>query len=130
MDQSQESLLKIGAVAEQSGVSIDTIRFYERRGLLSPAGRLASGYRVYRESTITRVRLAKRLQTLGMTLEEIAASVRAHDEPDATCESERWRLEIVRDRITAKMEELTAIQGALESVLANCSAGNCELRDA
>ena len=129
MDQSQESLLKIGAVAEQSGVSIDTIRYYERRGLLSPAGRLESGYRVYRDSTVTRVRLARRLQALGMTLEEIAASLRAHDEANATCESERWRLEVVRDRITAQLKELTAMQAELESVLAHCAAGNCELRD-
>lgn len=128
MDESQD-LLKIGVVAEQSGVSIDTIRYYERRGLLIPAQRLPSGYRVYRGSTVTRVRLARRLQALGMTLEEIAAGLRAHDETNATCESERWRLEVVRDRITAKLEELNAVQGALESVLARCAAGNCELRD-
>jgi len=128
VDQSQD-LLKIGAVAEQSGVSIDTIRYYERRGLLSPAQRLPSGYRLYRESTISRVRLARRLQALGMTLEEIAAGLRSHDETNATCASERWRLEVVRDRVAAQLEELSAVQGALESVLAHCAAGNCELRD-
>lgn len=60
MDQSQD-LLKIGAVVERSGVSIDTIRYHERRGLLSPAQRLPSGYRLYRDSTVSRVRLARRL---------------------------------------------------------------------
>ena len=47
MVQSQE--LRIGAVARQAGVSVDTVRYYERRGLLRPAGRLPSGYRLYTE---------------------------------------------------------------------------------
>jgi DNA-binding transcriptional MerR regulator len=127
--QSQESWLKIGAIAARSGVSIDTVRYYERRGLLSPAPRLPSGYRLYQESTVTRIRLARRLQSLGMTLEEVADALRAHEQGGASCESERWRLESVRDRVAAKLAELTAVRVELESVLLHCAAGECELRD-
>ena len=69
MVQSQE--LRIGAVARQAGVSVDTVRYYERRGLLRPAGRLPSGYRLYTETAVARIRLARQLQGLGMTLEEV-----------------------------------------------------------
>jgi len=59
MVQSQE--LRIGAVARQAGVSVDTVRYYERRGLLRPAGRLPSGYRRYTEAAVARIRLARQL---------------------------------------------------------------------
>ena len=61
----------IGALAEQGGVGIDTVRYYERNGLLSPSGRLASGYRRYSEQEVTRLRFIRRAQTLGFTLKEI-----------------------------------------------------------
>ena len=129
MVQSQEQWLKIGILARRSEVTIDTVRYYERRGLLSPARRLASGYRLYSENTVARIRLARRLQGLGMTLDEVAEALRAHDRGDATCQSERWRLEAVRDRLQARLAELDAIREDLESVLARCSSGHCDLRD-
>ncbi len=129
MVQSQEQWLKIGILARRSEVTIDTVRYYERRGLLSPARRLPSGYRLYSENTVARIRLARRLQGLGLTLDEVTEALRAHDRADATCQSERWRLEAVRDRVQARLAELTATREDLESVLARCSAGHCDLRD-
>jgi DNA-binding transcriptional MerR regulator len=129
MVQSQEIQLKIGAVAERAGVSVDTVRYYERRGLLSPDRRLPSGYRLYRESVVTRIRLARRLQALGMTLDEVADALRSHDQGDGSCASERWRLESVHERITVQLAELTAIQEAIDSTLSRCAAGECVLRD-
>ncbi len=128
MVQSQEQWLKIGILARRSEVTIDTVRYYERRGVLSPARRLPSGYRLCSENTVARIRLVRRLQGLGMTLDEVAEALRAHDRGDATCQSERWRLEAVRDRVRARLTELTAIREDLESVLARCSAGQCGLR--
>ena len=128
MVQSQEQWLKIGVLARRSEVTIDTVRYYERRGLLSPARRLPSGYRLYAEDAVARIRLARRLQSLGMTLDEVSEALRAHDRGDVTCQSERWRLEAVRDRVQARLAELTAISEDLESVLARCSAGHCDLR--
>jgi DNA-binding transcriptional MerR regulator len=128
MDQGQELRLKIGGVARRAGVSIDTVRYYERRGLLAPAERLPSGYRLYSEAAVATIALARRLQGLGMTLDEVGDALRAHDRGEATCESERWRLVAVLDRTRARLAELAALQENIETVLARCEAGNCELR--
>ncbi len=127
MVQSQEVQLKIGAVAERAGVSVDTVRYYERRGLLSPDQRLSSGYRLYRPAVVKRIRLARRLQALGMTLDEVAEALRSHDQGEGTCASERWRLESVHERITAQVAELTAVREAIDATLSRCAAGECEL---
>ena len=70
----QENLVKqmgIGAAAKRAGVSIDTIRYYERSGLLAPATRLASGYRRYDELQLARLRFIRRAQALGFTLNDV-----------------------------------------------------------
>ena len=67
----QSSSLTIGAVARRVGVAIDTIRYYEREGLLPEPQRRASGYRSYGEGTITQLRFIRRAKDLGFTLEEI-----------------------------------------------------------
>jgi len=61
----------IGALAKRTGVGIDTVRYYERRGLLSPMVRLASGYRRYGTVEILRLRFIRRAQALGFALREI-----------------------------------------------------------
>lgn len=127
MVQSQELVHKIGAIAKRAGVSVDTIRYYEQRGLLSPAERLPSGYRLYSEKAVLRIGLARRLQSLGMTLEEVADALHSHDAGGGTCESERWRLEKARIRVEQKLAELMAVRDAVDTALSLCAAGNCEL---
>jgi MerR family transcriptional regulator, copper efflux regulator len=61
----------IGALAKQAGVGIDTVRYYERAGLLAPRLRLSSGYRRYSELELARLRFIRRAQALGFTLKEI-----------------------------------------------------------
>jgi DNA-binding transcriptional MerR regulator len=118
--------LRIGTVAREAGVSVDTVRYYERRGLLRPAGRLPSGYRLYTDAAVARIRLARQLQGLGMTLEEVAELLRAHD-AGGDCASERWRLEAARERVAAEMARLAAVRAELETVLAHCVEGRCDL---
>ena len=127
MDQSQERLWKIGQVADRAGVSVDTVRYYERRGLVAPAHRASSGYRYYRPDAVDRILLARSLQALGMTLDEVAQALHTHDIHGGTCASERWRLEAVRERITTQIVELTAVLHELDATLANCANGNCTL---
>ena len=76
-----------------------------------------------------RIRLAKRLQALGMTLDEVSAALHTEDQGTATCASERWRLESVLDRIEARIAELRAVRRDVRSVLAACDAGRCVLVD-
>ena len=61
----------IGAVAKRAGVSIDTVRYYEKNGLLAPQARLASGYRRYGGLELSRLRFIRRAQELGFTLKEV-----------------------------------------------------------
>jgi DNA-binding transcriptional MerR regulator len=119
--------VKIGQVASEAGVSIDTVRFYERRGVLPPAPRTASGYRVFPESAVARITAARRLQQLGLTLDEIIGALRAHEAAPAACESERWRLHAALDRIEARIADLTRVRGDVRDALAACEAGSCRL---
>jgi DNA-binding transcriptional MerR regulator len=117
--------VKIGQVATQAGVTVDTIRFYERRGVLPPPQRRPSGYREYPESIVERIRMARELQQLGFTLEEIVDALRAHDDGAITCESERWRLEAVIERIDARIAELRRTRRAVTAAVTDCRAGRC-----
>src|SRR5438552_3059733 len=118
-------MMKIGEVANAAGVSVDTVRFYERRGVLPIPERKPSGYRMYASTTVDRIRLARRLQALGLTLDEVIDALHATDRGDATCASERWRLEAVVERIDAKIAELRSVRREVGKVLAACDRGNC-----
>ena len=119
--------MRIGEVADQAGITVDAVRYYERQGLLPAAARRPSGYRVFEAPTVERLDLIRRLQALGLTIAEIRHALVAHDAGDATCDSERWRIESVRERIDAKIAELAALRVRLDSVLTACAAGSCAL---
>ena len=121
--------MKIGQIAEQAGVSIDTIRFYERRGVLPRPERMASGYRTYTHATVERIRFARRLQSLGFNLDEVIDALHATDRGDVSCASERWRLEAVVERIDAQIAELRAVRREARKVIAACDQGRCVFAD-
>jgi DNA-binding transcriptional MerR regulator len=122
--------VKIGQVAREAGVSIDTIRFYERRGVLPAPERRPSGYRMFTEATVERIRMARGLQNMGFTLDEVIDALRAHDAGGATCDSERWRLEAVADRIDARIAELRQARRHTMKILDECRAGRCRFAPA
>src|SRR5262245_48090409 len=117
--------MKIGEVASEADVTVDTVRFYERRGVLPAAQRRPSGYREYSTSTVERIRTARELQALGFTLDEVIDALRAHDSGTATCDTELWRLEAAIDRIDAKMAELRRTRRSITATLKECRAGRC-----
>lgn len=119
--------MKIGTVARLAGVSVDTVRFYERRGVLPAAARRASGYREFDPSTVDRIRAAKAMQDLSFTLDEIIDALQSHDAGGATCASERWRLESVVTRLDAKIAELQRARALTAHTLDDCRAGQCRL---
>ncbi len=122
--------MKIGQVAAESGVSIDTIRFYERRGVLPAPSRTPAGYRLYGDTTVQRIKLARRLQSLGLTLDEISSALHERDEGHASCENQRWRLENALERIETKITELARLRNDVRAALAACEAGTCGLATA
>ena len=117
--------MKIGEIASEAGVSVDTVRFYERVGVLPAPARTASGYREYEPGTVERIRLTRELQAIGFTLNDAVDALAAHDAGGATCESERWRLEAVLDRVDAKLAELTALRGRIIQAQDACASGHC-----
>ena|SRR5215218_2654093 len=117
--------MKIGEIAGEAGVTVDTVRFYERVGVLPPPARTASGYRDYQPKTVARIQLTRQLQAIGFTLGEAVDALAAHDAGDATCESEQWRLQAVLDRVEAKLEELQALRGRIVQAQAACASGHC-----
>jgi DNA-binding transcriptional MerR regulator len=117
--------MRIGEVAGDAGVSVDTVRFYERVGVLPPPARTESGYRDYEPDTVERIRLTRELQAIGFTLNDAVAALAAHDAGGATCESERWRLQAVLDRVDAKVAELTALRGRILEAQEACARGRC-----
>jgi DNA-binding transcriptional MerR regulator len=119
--------MKIGQLARTAEVSIDTVRFYERRGVLPRPQRQPSGYRTYDETTVERIQLARALQALGLTLDEVIDALHAHDRGDATCATERWRLEMVLERIDVRIADLKRVRHDVVGVLAECDAGRCRL---
>jgi DNA-binding transcriptional MerR regulator len=106
-------------------VTVDTVRFYERVGVLPSPARTESGYRDYARETVERIRLTRELQAIGFTLNDAVDALAAHDAGGATCESERWRLQDVLDRVDAKLAELTALRGRIVDAQEACAAGRC-----
>jgi DNA-binding transcriptional MerR regulator len=117
--------MKIGQVANLAAVSVDTVRFYERRGVLPVPERTPSGYRTYTSATVERIRLARRLQQLGLTLDEVIGALHTTDRVDFDCRSERWRLEAVVERIDRNIAELEAARRQVQLVMSACDNGNC-----
>ncbi|PCI89089.1 MAG: hypothetical protein COB24_01010 [Hyphomicrobiales bacterium] len=121
--------MKIGELAVKAAVSIDTIRFYERRGLLPEPERLASGYRVYSGAIVNRIIMIKSLKALGFNLDEIIQNLNDLDAGELNCESGEVRMEIVLQRVADKISELSAVKNDIEAALAECRAGNCRFND-
>src|SRR5919106_3896273 len=117
--------MKIGEIAQQAGVTVDTVRFYERVGVLPTPARTESGYRDYVPETVERIRLTRELQAIGFTLNEAVDALAAHDAGGATCESEQWRLQAVLDRVDAKLAELGALRKRITQAQDACARGDC-----
>jgi MerR family copper efflux transcriptional regulator len=113
--------MKIGEVADRGGVNLQTIRYYEREGLLPQPPRLPSGYRVYTQPTVRRVRFIKRAQELGFTLAEIREllSLRLDHERDRS--EVRAIAEAKVADIEQKIRALSSMKEALVRLTEHCS---------
>jgi DNA-binding transcriptional MerR regulator len=117
--------MKIGQVATDAEVTVDTVRFYERRGVLPAPERRPSGYREYTPAAVERIRMVRALQHLGFTLDEVIDALAAHDAGETSEESQLWRLEAVIDRIDTKIAELRRTRRTITNTIAECRAGRC-----
>ncbi len=123
--------LTIGKLADAAGVNIETIRYYQRRGLLDEPPKPLGGHRRYAPEQAKRVRFIKRAQALGFTLDEVGALLTL----DAACACGETRALAVRKLglIEQKMADLAAMRQALGGLVQQCDAGdggaNCPIID-
>jgi MerR family mercuric resistance operon transcriptional regulator len=113
--------LTTGDVAKQANVHIETLRYYERRGLLPIPRRSVSNYRLYSADTVRQVRFIKRAQDLGFSLKEILELLSLRAEPKTSCEDVRECAEAKIIHIEAKIRSLQAMKRALAKLVTECS---------
>ena len=126
--------LKISDVAERGGVNLQTIRYYERERLLPEPPRLASGYRMFPESAVRRVRLIKRAQELGFSLAEIRDLLSLREDAGAGAQEMRERARAKVANIGEKIRTLQAMKHALNDLAEKCPGcgplSECPILDA
>lgn len=105
--------LTIGKVAKQAGIGVETIRFYERQGLLEEPPRNESGYRQYGPETVEKLEFIKRAKELGFSLKEIGELFDLLHDQHATCGDVKGQAESKLRAIEEKIKDLTKMQTAL-----------------
>lgn len=116
----EDTTLTIGKLATAVGVGVETIRFYEREGLLPEPPRKRSGYRQYPANAVARVQFIRRAKDLGFTLKEIAELLRLRVDPDKSCADVRQLAKAKIADVDAKMADLARIKGALQRLARTC----------
>ena len=125
-------MIAIGEASSLSGVSIETIRYYEREGIISKAGRTKSGRRAYSDAEVSELRFIKRCRDLGFSLSDVVALRDLADAPSNSCETvEKLGRKHLSD-VRAKLKELRQLEKALAELVSNCASGksDCPMLDA
>ncbi len=113
------SPMKIGELSKQSGVSIDTIRYYEQRGLIPEARRTASGYRQYSAEDVSRLKFIVQTKELGFTLEETGQLLALRTD-DCNCAEVRAVAEAKANEIEVRIRKLSQMRQILLSLAEQC----------
>jgi DNA-binding transcriptional MerR regulator len=112
--------MRIGELALQAGVNPQTLRYYERRGLLEAARGATSGFREYLPDAVRQVRFIRRAQDLGFTLEEIRDLLVLWPDSSTSCPTVQARARTTLERIDGKLADLREMRGALAKYVAAC----------
>ena len=123
--------LSIGELAKQARVNIETIRYYERRGLIAEPPRNRSGHRQYSPEAVKRTEFIKRCQVLGFSLSEIRDILELKVTPESTCAEMKSRVSEKLNDVNEKLNELARIRDALDRLLKKCAGkgpiGKCPI---
>jgi Cd(II)/Pb(II)-responsive transcriptional regulator len=114
--------MKIGDLAKATGTQVETIRHYEREGLLPDAGRTESNYRVYADAHVRRLGFIRHCRSLDMTLGEIRTLLRFKDAPEENCEEVNTLLDEHIEHVSTRIKELRDLQTELKRLRSKCSA--------
>lgn len=126
--------LTIGQVAKLADVGVETIRFYERQGLMLQPARKESGYRQFSEDAVARIRFIKRAKELGFSLKEVRELLDIQENPEASRADVKQHAETKLQDIEAKIRDLQRMKKALKEVTDACSGhgplAGCPILDA
>ena len=127
-------ILSIGQVARRAEVGVETVRFYEREGLLEEPPRRASGYRQYSEQVVSRLRFIKRAKLLGFSLKEMSELLLLRVDAQTSCDEVKRRTEAKLAEVERKLVELQRMRQALLQVHTLCTGlgptSRCPMLDA
>jgi len=114
-------MLNIGQVAKQTGVTVETIRFYEKQGLIATPQRSDAGYRQYPSETVKRVHFIQRAKEVGFTLKDIGELLALRREPGSSCTDIKLRTTQKIEDVDKKIQDLKRIREALARMVMKCS---------
>ena len=127
-------MLTTSQLANSAGVNVETLRYYERRGLLPEPPRRASGYRQYSQDDVARIRFIKRAKDLGFTLREVQELLDLRVDPDTPCAMVKRRADLKIIDIEERLRSLKRMKKALNKLAATCSGrgpvGDCPILEA
>jgi MerR family copper efflux transcriptional regulator len=115
--------MTIGQLARAVQVNVQTVRFYERRGLVMPILRKTSGYRIYSEEAVRRLRFIRNAQQLGFTLKEIAALLDLRVSSAARCGTVQVKALAKLEQVQHKVHQLQSLARVLRELVQSCRAG-------
>lgn len=113
--------MTIGQLAKETGVGVETIRFYERRGLIEEPSRRESGYREYSDDVPARVDFIKRAKELGFSLKEISELLSLRMDPETTCGDLKNRADQKISDVEDRIQALQKIRKALKRLASTCT---------
>ena len=116
-EQVKDQAKLIGSVAKESGIPIKTIRYYDELGLLKTSGRTEGGYRLFSADVLSRLKLIKRAQSLGLSLSEIKEFLEVHDQGNLPCDHIKVKLEDKVADIDRQIRQLQLLKQELEGLL-------------
>jgi Cd(II)/Pb(II)-responsive transcriptional regulator len=117
-----DNQLKIGELAERTGCLVETIRFYERKGLLPAPVRSDGNYRLYNDVHVDRLQFIRHCRSLDMSLEEISMLLDFRDAPDQNCAGVNAVLDKHIGHVADRIEELKTLQAQLKQLRGQCQS--------
>ena len=128
-----ETIYTIGQLARAAGVPTSTVRYYERIGLVRPAGRTAGNYRVYGDDALERLRFIRAAQATGFALEDIISLLNFRNDDTAVCHDVQSLIEERLSDLEKRMADLCHVQHVFKATLARCREtewqGRCQVID-
>lgn len=113
--------LTIGRLAAATGVNLETVRYYERIGLMPPPARAASGHRIYEQSHVRRLAFIRRARELGFGIEQIRTLLAIAEPNRSSCAEVRELAQTHLDEVRAKLADLAKLERILAATVSRCS---------